>query len=111
MIKKGMTIFVIQPSNFPPKTGDSANYMEQIFALKRRGLKIVLICLKNSETKKFNDVMAKNEISVFSIPFNPPHLQEVNDKGIGFSTFLTFSKVFSGVSSILSYLKVALLFK
>ena len=82
------TILIIQPAHFPGTGGDSANYLEQIFAIKRKGLHPVLICLANREAKLFDNKMAKKDISVFRIPFNPPHLSDIIENGVGLSNIL-----------------------
>jgi len=81
-------ILVISNSNFPGTTGDSANYLEMIKGLRRRGFRIVLACPKYKNSKSFDKKMRKQGIQIIRVPFSPPRLAEIGEKQIFMSSVL-----------------------
>ncbi len=72
-------ILVISPSEFPGKTGASANYTEIVNQLAKEGFNVFLICPKNPASN--NQILSiSDEVEIIRIPYSPPRLKEFKDK-------------------------------
>ena len=69
-------IIVISPSEFPGKSGDSANYTEIMNQLSKEGFKVTLICPK--EDANLPNQLSK-DIEINRIPIQPPRLKNLKN--------------------------------
>jgi glycosyltransferase involved in cell wall biosynthesis len=81
-------VLVVTSSSFPGTTGDAANYLEMIMGLRRRGIRIVLICPKHRDGKLFDEEMRKRGIVTVRVPLRPPRQAEIGERQIFLSPVL-----------------------
>jgi len=85
MIPSHYQIAVVSSSNFPGVAGDSTNYLELVNGFRRKGLNVLLVCPLNRDSRSFDEDLAKKGIRVVRIPFSPPRLPDIVEKGIRIS--------------------------
>src|SRR5438309_966657 len=71
-------VAVISPSQFPGRTGDTANYSEIINQLVIEGFDVLLICPKIIDSNNEYHEIPK-DVKIIRVPYAPPRLNKIKN--------------------------------